>query len=132
MLWVTIVGIIVLPLIGWAINTLITRKIDDQNTRIEDLEKVIEDNKKSFYATINGQRGAFENTLKEYVRKEMYDQAHAFLTINTDEKFKSVLSIVTTQYTNLETKINDSNRITADKINDLKNLINDKFNGHKP
>lgn len=128
MLWVTIVGIIVIPLIGWAVNTLITRKIDDQNKRLDELELKLDEIKKSFYTALNGQRTAFEVL---YVRKDLYDQAIDLHRINSDEKFKSLLSIVTTQYSNLESKINDNNLNMNEKISSLKALINEKFNGYK-
>ena len=127
MLWITIIGMIVMPLGGWLINSLITKKIDDQNSEIEDLKKELSDTKKTFYNSLNGQRAAFEET---YVRKDLYDQAIELHRINNDEKFKSLLGIVTTQYTNLESKINENNINMNDKITSLKNLINEKFNGN--
>ena len=131
MLWVTVIGIIVLPFLGWIINTLITKKIDDANEEIEKVSKELESAKESLDKALNGQRTSFETTLKEYVRKEMYDQAIELHRINNDEKFKSLLSIVTTQYTNLESKINENNINMNEKISGLKTLINEKFIGNK-
>jgi chaperonin cofactor prefoldin len=39
---------------------------------------------------------------------------------HSDEKFKSMMQLMTNQYENVE-----------DKIEELKKLINDKFNGHQ-
>lgn len=113
MLWVTIFGIIVIPLIGWAINTLITKKID----ALEEQQKL---DRKLFFEKLDEDRDNVEEHLKLYVRKEMYDQALGFYERQTDEKFKSMLAIMTTQFSNVE-----------GKIEEIKQLINDKLNGHK-
>lgn len=132
MVWITFIGMIILPILGFVINQLVTKKIDDANRdnekvneRIDALEKQREEDKRNIYGAINGQRGAFENSLKDYVRKDLYDQAMELHRLNNDEKFKSLLSVVVTQGNNLEAKIEGYNKNMNDKINDLKILIND-------
>lgn len=134
MLWITFIGMIVLPIAGAVFNGLITKKIDDMNNttekinnRIDVLEVQKEKNKEEIYNTINGQRNSFENKLKEYVPDNMYKQALEFQSKNSDEKFKSLLSIVNTQFENVSSQF----RNTEEKIDDLKDLINEKFNGKK-
>lgn len=111
MLWVTIVGIIVIPLIGWAINTLITKKID----ALESQQKIDRD---LFFDKLDEDRESVEKHLALYVRKDIYEQALMFIEKQNDEKFKSMLAIMTTQFSNVE-----------GKIEEIKSLINDKFNG---
>lgn len=132
--WSTFIGVIIIPCLGWIINQIVTKKIDDLDVAIQKLNERLdtkqldrENDKKNLYASINGQRTAFETTLREYVRKDLYDQAIELHRINNDEKFKSLLSIVTTQYSNLESKINENNINMNEKISGLKTLINEKF-----
>ena len=127
MLWITFVGMIVLPIAGSLINSLITKKLDEQkndikdlNEKISSLEDLKEKNKNEILESMNGQRSSFESKLKDYVREDMYKQALEFHTKNSDDKFKSLLAIMTTQFENVE-----------GKIDDLKDLINDKLNGKK-
>lgn len=110
--WAAVLVPVFLGFLGWIINNLITKKIDDCSTETEDLKK-----------DLNGQRASFESALKEYVRKELYDQAIELHRINSDDKFKSLLGIVTTQYTSLEAKINQNNLNVNEKIESLKEMI---------
>ena len=64
---------------------------------------------------LNGLRKSIEDN---YVKKDLYDQAMSFYNDKNDEKFKGMLAIMTTQFENVE-----------EKIDDLKNLINEKING---
>lgn len=128
MLWVTVFGIIVIPCIGGIFNTLITNKINEIKNRIERLENQNESDKQSFYLQLNGLRSSIDMS---YVRKDIYEQATDLNRINNDEKFRSLLSVLTAQYTNLELKINDSNINLNEKISGLKLLINEKFTNHK-
>lgn len=99
MLWVTIFGVIIIPLVGWIFNSLITRKIDGLEEQL------------------NGQRKAFE---ENYVRKDIYDQAITFHQKETDNKFHNLVETMNKQFENME-----------GKIDDVKDLINEKFNGNK-
>ncbi len=100
-----------LGLAGWVINTLITKKIDA-------LEQGRADDKKEYYNYVNGQRAAFEILLKEYVRRDMYEQAMVFHQKETDQKFNGLVESMNKQFENVE-----------GKIDDIKDLINEKFNG---
>lgn len=110
MLWVTVFGVIIIPLIGWVFNTLITKKIDA-------LEQKQKEDKELFFRKYDA---LVESLEKYYVLKAIYEQAMQFLTEKNDEKFKSMLSIVTTQFENVE-----------EKIEGLKTLINEKFSHGK-
>lgn len=117
MLWVTIFGIIVIPLVGWLINTLITKKIDN-------LEAKQEEDKKLFFRKLDEDR---ENVEDHYVRQDIYNQAMTYHNEKSDEKFKSLLSIVNTQFSNMENKFDN----VQEDIAEIKKLINDKINGGK-
>lgn len=121
MLWVTIFGIIVIPLVGWIFNTLITNKIDAGNIKIEAQEKSLEAAKKEYYADLNGFRKAIEDG---YVRKDLYEQAMKFHSDKNDAEFKSLLAVVNTQFGNMEDKYQNMD----EKIDEIKELINEKLN----
>lgn len=138
MLWVTIVGIIVIPLMGWLFNTLITRKIDAQDARNDEQDEKNDKNFKElqnlFFKRLDEDRAQNEANLKElikdvkdnYVQSNIYKQAMDFYHQNTDEKFKSLLSVMNTQFDNVESKIDGTNQ----QIGELKKIINDKFNNN--
>lgn len=105
-LWVTIFIGIIIPFVGWIFNSLITNKINDV------VSKQKED-KELFFKRLDSVKDEVENN---YVRKDLYDQATKFNTEHTDEKFKSLLTIMTTQFSNVE-----------DKIEELKKILNDKL-----
>ncbi len=137
MLWATVVGMIIIPLVGAWFNSMITSKIDESNTaigkcnsRIDVVEVHAEKKEDEIFAALNGQRDSFENLLEKYVPTNLYQQGMEFHRINSEEKFKSLLLTLTAQYTNLEGRITASDKNTNEKITDLKNLINEKFN-HK-
>jgi len=75
-LWVTIFIGIIMPVIGWLINTIVTKKIDDINKRhdehVQTVFKVIDEIK------------------KEYVRKELYEQAIKNIYEHNDDKYESL------------------------------------------
>lgn len=110
MLWVTIVGIIVIPLVGWIFNTLITRKIDA-------LEAGRKEDRELFFRRLDDEKKENAEELKEYVRLDLYKQAREFQERDFDAKFKSLLNTMTTQFENVE-----------DKIEDLKTMFKEKFN----
>lgn len=115
MLWVTVVGIIILPIVGTVFNALITKKIDAQDERIKDLEDARKEDKKEFYNQLNGLR---QSIAQEYVRRDLYDQAMQFHQKETDTKFLNLIDTMNKNFQNVE----------AD-IKEVKNLINSKFNG---
>lgn len=117
MLWVTIVGMIVLPILGLIFNALITNKFNDDRKRLDELEAMRLLDRKEFYEQLNGFRKSVE---EHYVLQKIYDQAMDFKDKNNDEKFKSMLSIMTTQFENME-----------EKIGEVKSLLKDKINGNK-
>lgn len=117
MLWIAIIGTIAFPFGGWVINTLITKKIDDQNARITALEAGREEDKEEFYKQLNGVRLSIEST---YVRRDIYDQAMSFHQKETDTKFTNLIESMNKQFENVEKNIDG-----------VKDLINEKFNGKK-
>lgn len=112
MFWVAVIAIILplgVSLVGWIINKIVTARIDA-------LEKDREDDRKEFYVQLNGLRGSIE---KDYVLQKLYDQKMQSLQETNDERFKSMIKVMETQFQNVE-----------DKIDGIKELINDKFNNH--
>lgn len=117
MLWVTISGIIIIPLVGWIFNALITKKIDDINTRIDALEVSREEDKSLFFKRLDDYKQIVENT---YVLQKMYDQAMQFHQKETDQKFNNLVESMNKQFDNVEKNIEG-----------VKNLINEKFKTNK-
>lgn len=101
--WIAIVMGVVVPVGGFIFNSLITKRNDEL--------------KELFFKRLDEENMNLSNN---YVRKDLYEQAMKFHVENSDEKFKSMMQLMTNQYENVE-----------DKIEELKKLINDKFNGHQ-
>lgn len=79
-LWMGLAGILVpviLVFVGWAFNRIITKKIDD-------LEQGRKDDKILFFDQLNGLRNSIE---KDYVRRDLYEQALKFQNEKHDDKF---------------------------------------------
>lgn len=110
--WISILGVIVIPFVGWIFNTLITNKINDVNKKIEDVETARKSDREVFFKRLDAVK---ESTEKDYVRKDLYEQAMKFYNEHNDEKFKSLLTVVNTRFENVE-----------EKIEELKDLINGK------
>jgi hypothetical protein len=118
--WIAIFAPLLVGFMGYILNALITNRIDSlEKARIED--------KKLFFEQLNGLRASIE---KDYVLQKMYDQATAFRNDKNDEKFKSILAMMNTQFDNIEEKIKNSTDNIDSKVEDLKDLINEKFNGN--
>ncbi len=122
--WLTVAGVIVFPFIGWIFNTLITNKINDLKKDHDDTKLQLEEYKELFFKRLDALKENVEHT---YVRKDIYDQATLYHLNSSDEKFKSLLSIVNTQFQNIEDKIIS----TDEKIDDLKEFIKEKLNDGK-
>lgn len=103
---VALLTVVILPLV----NTLITKKIDNLETKQK------EDRDLYF------QR--LDIVKDTYVRKDMYQQAMEFHQKETDSKFNNLVSSMNKQFENVEEKIQN----VDGKIDDIKDLINDKFN----
>ena len=101
--WIAIVMGVVVPVGGFIFNSLITKRNDEL--------------KELFFKRLDEEKMNLSNN---YVRKDLYEQAMKFHVENSDEKFKSKMQLMKNQYENVE-----------DKIEELKKLINDKFNGHQ-
>lgn len=101
--WIAIVMGVVVPVGGFIFNSLITKRNDEL--------------KELFFKRLDEEKMNLSNN---YVRKDLYEQAMKFHIEHSDEKFKSMMQLMTNQYENVE-----------DKIEELKKLINDKFNGHQ-
>ncbi len=101
--WIAIVMGVVVPVGGFIFNSLITKRNDEL--------------KELFFKRLDEENMNLSNN---YVRKDLYEQAMKFHVEHSDEKFKSMMQLMTNQYENVE-----------DKIEELKKLINDKFNGHQ-
>lgn len=51
-----------------------------------------------------------------YVRKDLYEQAMRFNTEHTDEKFRSMLTIMTTNFESVEGKIDELKKVINEKL----------------
>lgn len=100
--WIAVFVSVVVPLGGFVLNSLITKRNDE----IKEL----------FFKRLDEDR---TNASTNYVRKDIYEQAMKFHVEHSDERFKSMLQIMTNQFENVE-----------DKIEELKKIINEKFNNH--
>ncbi len=109
MLWVTVIGIIIIPLVGTIINNLITKKIDA-------LETGRDEDKKTFFTRL-------DDIKMTYVRKDLYDQALQFHQKEIDTKFLNLVETVNKNFLSVETDIKD---VKGD-IKEVKDLINSKF-----
>lgn len=101
-LWVSVFLGVLVPLGGFILNSLITKRNDEM--------------KELFFKRLDEEK---LNVSTNYVRKDLYEQAMKFYSEHNDEKFKSMLQIMTTQFENVE-----------DKIDELKKIINEKFNSN--
>ena len=102
-LWLTVIIGIILPFIGWAFNSIITKKIDDLDATQKERTAI-------FFKKLDENRKLVEDN---YVRKDMYEQAHNFLQQASDEKFKSMLSIINTRFESIEDKIEEVRKLLA-------------------
>lgn len=108
--WLSVLVPVVFTFVGWIFNTLITRRIDS-------IEAKQKEDKELFFKQINGLRESIEN---DYVLQKLYDQAQILNERNNDDKWKSMLAIINTQFQNVE-----------NKIEGIKDFINNKFNDNK-
>lgn len=102
-IWISIVISIIIPFVGWIFRNLISRDIEDIR------EKQKEDHD-LFFKRLDAVK-------EEYVRKELYDQAVTFRSEAIDEKFKSMLAIMNTQFANIEGKMDELKDLVIDRIN---------------
>lgn len=119
MLWVTIFGIIIIPLLGWVFNSLITKKIDEiisQQKSDRDLffkkHDILKDQTEERFEKVK------KDNEQEYVSQKLYDQAMAFHQKEFDGKFNMLMD-----------SINKLDTDVKARFDDVKNLINAKFNG---
>lgn len=98
--WIAIFMGVLVPLGGFILNSLITKRNDEL--------------KEMFFKRFDEEK---MNVSNNYVRKDLYDQAMKFQVEHSDEKFKGMMQIMTSQFNNVE-----------EKIDELKNLINNKLN----
>lgn len=103
--WVAIVGIIIMLAGAW-MRQLVLKKLDDITTQqISDRELFFK---------------KYDEMKEIFVRKDIYEQAHDFIQEKNDEKFTSLLAVVNTRFENVE-----------EKIDGIKDFINERLNGTK-
>lgn len=98
--WIAIFMGVLVPLGGFILNSLITKRNDEL--------------KELFFKRLDEEK---VNVSSNYVRKDLYEQAMKFHVEHSDEKFKSLIQMFTSKFENVE-----------DKIEELKKIINEKFN----
>ena len=88
--WIAIVMGVVVPVGGFIFNSLITKRNDEL--------------KELFFKRLDEEKMNLSNN---YVRKDLYEQAMKFHVEHSDEKFKSMMQLMTNQYENVEDKIEE-------------------------
>ena len=106
MMWVTIVGIIVLPVIGWVFKVAVEKNLNDI-VKQQGLDRDL------FFKK-------FDEVKELYVRKDIYQQASEFYQKETDTKFQNLIVLMNNQFKAVE-----------DKIEDVKVLIIKNFNNSR-
>lgn len=115
--WAAIFVPIVFTFLGWIFNTVITNKINDIIAQQKD-------DRELFFKRLDEDRLHVES---ECVRKDMYEQSMRHHKENEDAVFKSLLSIMNTQFQNMETNMQGYGKDIKDlegKIDGIKDLIN--------
>ena len=102
-MWVTIFGILVIPVVGWIFKFVIEKRQDSLSTQ-QDRDREL------FFKK-------FDEVKELYVRKDIYEQAMTYHQKETDVKFENMLGRMSDQFKTVE-----------DKIEDLKSLIIKNFN----
>jgi hypothetical protein len=102
---ISIIGIIILPLAGWTIRNTIFKNIDEINKHLENIDRLREAYKQEFADKLVKVQTDEPSILEKYMLCKMCDQRHDFENRNSDEKFKSILAIMNTQFANLEKKV---------------------------
>lgn len=115
MLWVTIFGMIIIPIIGWIFNTLITRKIDDLReenkilrNELDNLKVGMSDKAKEGFQTVFKRLDDVKDVAdKTFVRIDNYNLHKEYQEKDMDSKFKSLMATMTSQFQNVEDKIDE-------------------------
>lgn len=115
-MWIAIAAVVlpmILGFVGWIFNSLITNKIHDLKEEnrvikkeIEALHSGITDKAKEGFQTVFRRIDQFkESADNTFVRMDNYNIAREYQDKASDEKFKSLLSIMNTQFQSVEDKI---------------------------
>lgn len=110
MMWIEIVGIIVIPAIGWIYRNSIAKDFAELSSKSDSSIKQSDKDRELFFKK-------FDEAKELYVRKDMYQQATEFHQKEVDTKFENLLGLMNSQFKTVE-----------DKIEDLKELIIKNFN----
>ena len=103
--FISLGGLIIITFVGYAFNQLITKKIDEINKHLENVDRLREVYKKEFTEKLIKVQTDEPAVLEKYMLCKMCDMKHDLESRNSDEKFKSILSIMNTQFANLEKKV---------------------------
>lgn len=102
LLWVTIFGVIIIPIAGWIFNSLITRKIDDGNKKDDELEEKIEACEKKnhefkglIFAKLDIHKLECE---KIYVRSDINNEKFHNLEEKTDSKISAHMLLLQKEF----------------------------------
>lgn len=106
--WITICLGVVFPFVGWIFNSLITNKINEVNKRVDEAELQRKSDRELYLRRLDDVKKDMED---HYVRKDLYEQAMKFYNEHNDEKFKSLLAIMNTQFENVEKSIEEVKKL---------------------
>lgn len=113
-LWITATGAIVIPIGGYVINGLITKKIDELIIgRKEDREL--------FFARLDASKKIVEDT---YVRKDLYQQSMEYHQKEVDVKFTSLVASISKLDGDVKARFDDIKTLINEKFSKVTNTIN--------
>lgn len=103
MMWITIFGMIVIPLVGWVFKIAVTKQLDE-------LVEIHDRDRDLFFKK-------FDEAKELYVRKDIYQQATEFHQKETDAKFQNLVTLMNSQFKGVEEKIEDLKIIIIKNFN---------------
>ncbi len=115
MVWITAIGMVIIPLIGWLFKVLFARDI-------EDIKRQQKEDKELFFRKLDEDR--LEAQI-QFVRRDIYEQAMRFNHDGLDAKFESIQEKLDGIRTQMEDKIGDIKELET-KIDDIKKMIDKK------
>ena len=134
MIWVTIFGIIVIPIIGYILNQFIVKKSDEleraQKEQAKAFNDEIEKRSKLFFEKLDANAAAGEKRSREdrenverfYTRTDLYQLAHKTLEEKIDIKFKNMQDKSDDKFTSVMDTMKARFEVIDESIKEVKNI----------
>lgn len=110
-LWVTIFGILVIPVAGWVFKIAVEKNLTAL-AKQQDLDRDL------FFKK-------YDEVKEIYVRKDIYQQASEFHQKETDTKFQNLIVLMNSQFKTVEDKIEDLKVLIIKNFNNPRNSTNE-------